>query len=248
MIDPDAVAEMKKQQAPEAVVRVESKFPSPSENDALGLVKRALAVREPGRVAALFHPGGSSSEEIVAFLSNLGALDGVLDHCDWLSSIDANGLSIDGMQINFKNGDKVRQRVAFLTPDSGGVWKIDFDAFARTVTPSWRDLLEKGADHAVVRVILGSDSYYNGPFADDTQWSCYGMASPDTDQLLLGYCKTDSPQAAALRWMLSSETKIRRATLEIQRVAGASPKQFEIVRVLAEDWVVGPKAFDEGFK
>ena len=248
MMDSGAAAEAKIQQNPEAHVRVASQFPSPSEKDALGLAKRAMGIREPGMVAGLFHPGAASPQEIVDFIGGLGALDGAFDHYEWLSSLDANGLSLDGVLLHFMKGGKPRQRIAFLTPDTDGIWKIDFEAFARKTTPSWKELLEKGGDHAVVRVFLGTDSYYNGPFKDDTQWSCYGIGSPDTDQVLLGYSRLESPQTEAIKWMVSKGGGINRATLEIRRVDGAAPNQFEIVRVLAQDWVMSPKPFDEGFK
>jgi hypothetical protein len=35
--------------------------------------------------------------------------------------------------------------------------------------------------------------------------------------------------------------------MEIQRVEGAESRQFEILKVVAEDWVVGEVPFDEGF-
>ena len=36
--------------------------------------------------------------------------------------------------------------------------------------------------------------------------------------------------------------------LEIRRIEGAESRQFEITRVLAEDWVMSAKPFDENFK
>ncbi len=232
----------------EEEVRVRSKFQSPSESEALGMVRQALEIREPGKVAERFHLGTADPEKIAAFLKNLSTTDGPLDHYDWIGSADANDLQLEGVVITFKADGKLRQRIAFLAPDATGVWKIDFDGFARTVSPSWEELLEKGAETAVVRVFLGEDSYYNGVFSDDKQWICYGLASPDCGEVLLGYCKVDSPQAAAIKWMFSKGNKISRATLEIRRVEGASAKQFEIIKVLAEDWVMAGMPFDEGFE
>jgi hypothetical protein len=162
--------------------------------------------------------------------------------------MDANGLSMDGVLVPFeKEEEEARHRLALLTPDAAGVWKIDFEAFARVVEPSWQELLERGAAEAKVRVHLAADSYYNGPFKDDKEWICYGMGSPDIDEVLIGYCRAGSPQEEAIRWMFSKGEKLNRATLQIRRVEGASAKQFEITRVLAEDWVSGDKPFDEGF-
>jgi hypothetical protein len=222
----------------DARVRVASKFPSPSREKALEMVKRALANRDPELLDSLFRTGTSSRAEILAFLNASDQRDGFIDHYEWLSSMDVNGLLLDGVLITYKSKEKPVQRLAFLTPDAVGNWKMDFDAFARTVTPSWQDLLEKGARQAQVRVFVGPDVYYNGPFGDDKQWICYGLASPDTETLLRGYCRVGSDVAVAMGKLFLDGRKLSRATLEIQRVNDGGPLQFEITRVAAEDWVV----------
>lgn len=228
--------------------RVASKYPSPDEKDAIGLVKDALATREADQVSLCFHSGSASPREVVEFLGKLPALDGPVDRLEWLSSVDANDLQIDGVLIHSTKEGKLRQRFAFLTPGENGVWKIDFDSFARTVRPSWQEVIENRAPQAVVRVFLMTDSYYNGVFRNDKEWECYGMASPDHEELLLGYCKVGSPQAATLKWIFQQGQNLNRAVLEIKRPADSASKQFEITRVLAHDWVLGPKPFDESFK
>ncbi len=232
----------------DAAARVASRFPSPPEAEALAIVRLGLAIRDPEKVAEYFRPGSASPQEIVNYLQSLEARDGSIDLLEWLSSMDANGLSIDGVVVNFKGKDRPRNRLALLTPDEVGIWKIDFEAFARSVNPSWAELLEHQAEVAQVRVYAVRDNYYNGLFMDEKQWICYGLASPDTDQTLQAYCKIGSPQAAALGWIFSAENKMTRMTLEIRRVAGAAPRQFEIAKVLAVDWVVSAVPFDEGFK
>ena len=52
----------------------------------------------------------------------------------------------------------------------------------------------------------------------------------------------------ALERFFSKEIPVPRAILEIRRVEGAEPRQLEISRVLAEDWVMGDAPFDEQFK
>jgi len=232
---------------PRQEARVVSRFASPSEDEALALVKHALSIRKPEKVAGFFRPGAASPQEVVDFLAGMKSVDGVVERYTWLSSMDANRLSIDGVLVSFNDPEKPRSRLALLTPDETGTWKIDFDAFARTVKPSWDDIVEKGAALALVRVHIVKDSYYNAAFRDDKQWVCHRMASPDAEEMLLGYCKVGSRQAAALNWMFSQEGKMTRATLEIRRVDGGESRQFEILKVIAEDWVVGEVPFDEGF-
>ena len=227
--------------------RVVSQFASPSEDEALALVKQALSVREPERVDVFFRSGAASPQEVVDFLTGMESVDGVIERYTWLSSMDANGLSVDGVLLEFKGVERPIPRLALLTHDAAGKWKVDFEALARVVKPSWNEIHENGTALARVRVYVAKDSYYNGAFKNDKQWVCHRMASPDTEQFLLGYCRVGSRQAAALDWMFSRENGGRRATMEIQRVEGAESRQFEILKVVAEDWVVGEVPFDEGF-
>lgn len=238
-----------------AEARVVSRFESPSEGEALGWVKRAIAVREPGKVAEFFHTGGNSPEAIVGFLGGMAALDGPVTEYSWLSSMDANGLLIDGVLVKTQSDEGPRNRLALLTPDAAGTWKVDFDAFARTAEPPLKDLLEGGAAEGLIRVIVAADSYFNGPFRDDSQWECYGMVSPDTEVVMLGYCRRGSAQAAAMAKIVadgdeasSGGRSVRRATLKVRHHADGERRQFEISRVMAEDWVMAGKAFDEGFQ
>jgi hypothetical protein len=79
------------------------------------------------------------------------------------------------------------------------------------------------------------------------------MASPDTETILLGYCRKGSPQERAMERIVSEEKdeprhRLNRVTLEIRRPQGAEIRQFEITRVLAEDWVMAAAPFDAAFK
>lgn len=228
-----------------------SKFESPTESAALDLVKQALAVRDPGEVGQYFRHQADEAA-VVAFLAGMETSDGTVIGYQWLSSMDANGLLIDGVLVNTSKEGAPQNRMALLTPDDNGVWKIDFEAFARAVQPSWEELLAEGDHGGVVRVILGRDSYFNGPFKDDGKWQSYGMASPDHDTILVGYCRKGSPQERAMEWISSQDKnsagqRFNRATLELKRPVGAESRQFEISRVLAEDWVLADQPFDAAF-
>lgn len=222
-------------------VRVASKFPSPSEKAALDLVKRALSNRDPDKVESYFRIGSSSPAEILNFLRKSAKADGSVEHYQWLSSMDSGGILLEGVLVAYPSKGKPVQRIVFLTPDAGGDWKVDFDAFARTVTPPWDEVLKKQTNEAQVRVYVGHDSYFNGPFGDDKEWICYAIASPDQEESLHGYCKVGSPQAEEMEKMLSGDHKLSRATLNIKRVKDGDSNQFEISRVMAEDWVVAER-------
>jgi hypothetical protein len=233
-------------------VRIVSKFPSPSEAEALELVKRALANRDPERVESYFRLDAVDAKGVVEFLDGAEAREGQAVSFDWQGSMDVEGLLLDGVLIKYTGIQRPVERLVLLTPDDTGVWKIDFDAFARTSIPPWEELLGKRVDHARVRVMIARDVYYNGPFVDETKWICFGMASPESNgiltedaSLLRGYCKAGSPQAKALKRMFSGGERIHRATLEIGRIANSESRQFEIRRVLADDWVLTSTPYDE---
>jgi hypothetical protein len=225
-----------------------TQFPAPTSDEAIALVKQALAIREPEKIAEYFRLDEAGPQEIIDFLQATDDRDGKLEGMRWLSSVRTTAVPLEGVLLIFKGQDGPRRRWALLTPDPLGKWRIDFDAFARKVTPSWSDLLEKQMPVGMVRVFVSKDHYYNGPFTDDKIWLSCAINSLDSRENLNAYCKIGSPQAAAIRWMLSKEAKIVRAILEIRRVEGAESRQFEISKVLAEDWVMGPTPFDENFK
>jgi hypothetical protein len=235
--------------ADDAKVRVISKFKSPSKEEALALVKKALALRTPEGVEDLIRTGPLTAAEVVDYLKAMKSVDGEIADYAWLSSIDKNGLLLEGVQVSFAGRDKPRSRLAILTPDLKGVWKMDFEAFARWVKPSWETIVDQKAETALIRVYVTKDNYFNGPFKDDRKWAAYKMASPDMDEMFVGYCMVDSAQHRALELMWArGEIEVTRATLEIKRVEGADRWQFEITRVLAEDWVMAEKPLDEGLQ
>ena len=235
-------------EANEERVRVVSKFQSPSELDAIATVKQALAIRTVGPIEDYFRLGTTSREEVLEFLQGLEAENGKVRELKWLSSIDSNGLSVDGVQVSFAREDKRCIRMALLTPDASGKWKIDFDGFARTTKQSWDKFLNKSVTNIQVRAYVAKDMYYNGPFSNEHQWLCYRIVSPDREESLFGYCNIGSVQANALDAILARQAELPRVVLEISQVEGADPRQVMISRVLGEDWILGNVPFEERFK
>lgn len=239
-------------QADEQRVRIASKFPSPSESAATAILERALAVRDPHAAEKWFRLGPASGAEVVAFLEGLQSEDDPHAKILWDGSVDKNGLSLEGLMVTYGEGKPEQQRLAFLTPDEKGEWKVDFGAFARWTQPSWTEVLEQNVEQAEIRVLVGAEHlpYYNGVFRDDLEWSAYKMVSPDLrNESLEGYCKRGSAQDRALQRILQESElgQSQRATLQVRRVPGSERKQLEILRVLAEDWVLAPQPFDERF-
>ena len=234
--------------------RVPSRFPSPSREVAVDFVTRAMRVRDPARVPEFFRLGSTTAAAVATYLENMEGNDGPITKYQWLSSMDPNNMLVDGVSVHTKQGDKTRTRLALLTPDEKGKWKIDFEAFARIVKPTWPEVLNSSPEHDnIVRVQFTADNYYNGPFKDESQWICYRLGSPDLTDDILGYCRRKSPQATAMKLIVAAGNKpsnpkgLRRATLEIRRIKDGEARQFEITRVLAEDWVLNATPFDAPF-
>lgn len=215
------------------------------EEQAIDLTKRALAARDPAEVKKLMHTDPASAAEVVAFLDSLAAKDGEIVAYDWVARLDTTRTDVEGVLVSFKKDDERRNRLALVSPDVLGNWKMDFAAFARLAVPDWSEFLDAKEGSAIVRVYVAEDQYFNGPFKESDGWRCFGVASPDVPELLFGYCQEGTPQFNAIRRTLTGGTKLMRMTLEIERVQDADRRQFLIKRVLAQDWAVGAVAFDK---
>ena len=246
--------QVSKSRMTEDQVRIVSKVKSPTEEQAIEMVLDALKSHDEKTVGEKFRLTDTRASEVLGFLKDTqaGAVESA--NLSWLGSVDIENLLMEGVLVDGDSGDSKFGRTAFLVPDEKGVWKVDFDAYARCSKPDWKELLESRAERAKVRVLLAPDSYYNGPFAEEATWACYGMTSPEAGKLLreeqrvmYGYCRKDSPQAKALKRVVSSGHPIMRVTLEIRCANREDKLQFEITRVFSEDWVVPDKPFDERF-
>lgn len=226
----------------DAAVRIVSKFPSPSSEEAISIVKKALLNRDPAFVSDYFRMGSASPQEIVDYCAKADERDGVLGELLWLSSVDTDGLLLEGVLVAYEGNEKSVQRLALLSPDAKGHWKLDFDAFARTVKPSWDKVLEKQALRGLVRVLIAPDVYYNGPFSDESKWVCYALNSPDLKGLLRAYCRAGTPLADSVAKIFEDGRQLSRVTLEINRIPDSEKSQFEITRLLATDWVLPEEA------
>lgn len=215
----------------------ESPITSPSESEAIAIVKRTITLQDPKKITDDVRLGASKVDEVLRFFSEMDKTDGKIIGYDWLSSKDQRDIPIEAVGVTFEADFLKTRRLALLTPNDQGIWQLDFDSFARIVSPSWEKILSGGVGKATVRVLVGGESYYNGPFTEEA-WSSFGMGSPDIDESLYGYCKKGSAAEAELKDLLSGGVKSCRVTLEIQSLPGGGRTQFEITKVLVVDWVL----------
>ncbi len=211
-------------------------FVPPTSDEALRLVRGALEVRDPAMVPDYFRMGSATAEEIADFLMQSDARDGLATGYEWQSSLDAGGMQAEGVVVSYSGRQRRTERLACLTPDEMGRWKVDFDAFARTCSPVWDKLADFKGD-PVVRACLMRDSYYNGIFGDDKEWQSYSIQLPEKSQGLRAYCKRGTPQAAAVESLLA-DGRYSRGTFQLRRLPGAEKWQFEIVGLVSREWLV----------
>lgn len=224
----------------------------PSSGELEEIVDKFLKARSEVELAPLIRKSDQEMPEILDKLAGLEAKDGEFHNLKYLGGMASRCLRAEGVLVNFKGG---HNRLAILTPDEAGQWRIDFDGFDRYLSKPIDEIISGEAIDARVRFYVSTDSYYNGRFKDDAGWVCYGMGSPDSDKLMFGYVPAGSPQHQALKSVIAtkdearagntSRSRLRRMTLDIRHHVGSEARQFEILRVLSDEWAIGPIPLDE---
>lgn len=209
-------------------------------------VSTFLAARTPEDLEPLIRGSSQRPDRIAAKLAELETEDGRISSVSYFGPIESKNLQLESVVVNFDTG---RNRIALLAPDPAGVWRVDFDAFDRHVTTDWTTLLTGDPSEATVRIYACLDNYYNGRYANDREWACYGLASPDHETLMFGYALRGSPQHMAMAQLLRRLPKtiiptVKRMTLDLRHTGTGDRRQFEIIRVMADDWALGDEPFD----
>jgi len=226
---------------------VASSLPAPEPAEMEKTVTAFLAARRPQDLDPLIRGSSLRPDQIVAQLASLEAEDGKIRSVRYLRPIDSRSARLESVLVTFANGGN---RIAFLSPDANKQWRVDFDGFARYVHPSWKKILEGTAGEATVRVQVIPDNYYNGTYQDERSWACFAMPSPDHQTLIFGYAARGTPQHAALvstmnRAERSAQGGLQRMTLMIRHSGSGDRRQFEITRVLSDDWALGDLPLDD---
>lgn len=225
-----------------------SDMPTLDPEQALGIVKAAFENRDPAFVADHFLLDSlTDPNEALRVLAHVRETEGDTTSMKWIGEIYCNGMHRGQVVLFMDNGERQRNRLAQLLVGNDGRWRIDLDSYLRIVSPDWKTILSSQSGTSLVRVFLAPDSYYNGIYADESEWRAYALASPDVEDILYGYAKHGSSQHKAIARILSSEHPPHRATLRILKNPESGARQFEISRVVAENWVVGDNDFDEAF-
>ncbi|MBC7981137.1 MAG: hypothetical protein H7Y36_11290 [Armatimonadetes bacterium] len=213
---------------------------------ALKLVLAALENTDPLLFSKYFiFPRELEPARGITRLQEIQSADGKIDNLDWVGTKFIHGLGTEEVVVYMTHSGRTVNRIAQVIPQTDGTWRIDFDSYTRASSPNWYKILSGKGGEATVRIFIDADSYYNGPFSDDSKWKCYAIASPDVDALMYAYTKIGSPQELAIQRLLSQEEPVHRALLKIKSHDNSASRQFEITRVLSDNWVLGDRLFDE---
>jgi len=223
-------------------------LPDLQSDEAIGIVNKALANRDPGLIRDFFILGkGDTPEQAMEELVRISDAEGSIVRTKWLGLKFPNGSTVLQVYVFTAREGKERARTAQFAQDADGKWRIDLDAYLRKCVPPLAEVVAGEAGTSQVRVFVDEDHYYHGIYSDETKWKVYALASPDITEMLYAYAKRGSSQDKAMRRIIDTDEKLHRATLGILKQPDSGPRQFEISRVIAEDWIIGDKDFDESF-
>lgn len=217
-------------------------------DDAVELVRAALQNRDPALVESFFIFGGAAAtpEKIIDLLKRIEGEDGNPHGFDPLGARMTRGVVAEEVMVTSRKDGRDSHRLTQLL-FVNGKWRIDLDSYVRHVSPSWEDILDRKCDVAIIRVFVNPDSYYNGNKYLEDRWKCYALISPDVDEILFGYAARNSVQEEAMDRIMAKEEEFHRAIIEVSITKEQGRKQFEISRVLADDWLAGDIHFDVSF-
>lgn len=230
----------------------------PSEREAQQIIERAILSSNATALHELIHITEEvSTSEMHEFFSELTERQGEIVQYQWIGTPErAQQFQRQMMNVVFEKDFLRTIRTAQLLPDVNGLWKLDFPSFARWCDPPIA-LMESAAGHpgGRVRAVFSRDSYYNGIFADEREWVCFSFTSPDADVSGYAYARIDSPVHEMMTSLLGrnrsaqssppAQSSPTRLTVEIARVEGANPRQFELTRVVSGHWLASEFADTE---
>ncbi len=231
--------------------------PPLSIENAVDRVKKAIATTSVEEVGQSFHLGDEKASGVLEYLKGLELSEDKGIKMSWVLS-GSGERPYQGIAVQWMDDRQLRARLAPLFPDESGVWKVDFEVFACRCTPNWEHIQQGEVSEAKVRVVMREDNYFNLPFWDEG-WRCFRLTWLEDERPIYGYIRKGSPQELAVNEMLrksksatlskSQDHKPRmRAMLQVKRPEEALKNQFEIVRVLASDWLEEEVPYDQQFE
>ena len=168
------------------------------------------------------------------FESHQPDLESGIDTGKYLGHNQMLEISYHLFEAKFGSGD-----VRYLyVVEEGEELKIDWDAYSRTGTSSWENLLTGVSGDAEMPVFLRPSAYYNHGFSDKISYSAYVAFSPDLDRDVFLYVQRQSTTESALDRAVGSSPGPVPVRVRIKDVDGSHQHwQFLCTHVVASAWV-----------
>ncbi len=217
-------------------------------DEAIKIVTQALANRDPALIHDFFILGeGENPVEVMEDLIRIRETEGEITQTEWLALKFPSDSNARQVIVHSAREEIEQTRRAQLIRGSDGKWRIDLHAYLRKCDPSLKEIISAQSGTFIVRMFIAEESSYRGIYSDRSQWRAYSLASPDINDALYAYAKRGSSQDKALRSILLTHENFHHSTLSIVKQANSEPRQFEISRVIAANWIIGEEDFDKSF-
>ena len=159
------------------------------------------------------------------------------------------GLNTDTGYMNFMvSFPSGKQRLLSVIPEKNGP-RIDWDSYARHGSATWEQLLSEQVGTADIQVIIKPSDHYAFHYRDEEQWRSFVIHGPDLDRSIYAYTERGSKMDQVLQKLPASRgISGLRSILRLTSVPGsAQRRQFTISHVLASDWVMPSRSFQDTF-
>ncbi|GAA5484343.1 hypothetical protein [Haloferula sargassicola] len=242
-------------------------LPALSGERALDMARRLLDATSASELELLLRPGEVDTRDALHLLADIRRHAPEHIEPEWLGPSQCEVANLQRACVRYGTSDI---RLIAFTPDEGGRWEIDFDAFSRHCDPPFAEVAANRTDEALIRGVVSRDYYFNNLYANDAEWACYLIRSTDTEdgQMITAYCPRSSATEAAIERVenrnrhhlddLMALGRVRsqqmlervpfRMTLRIRHEEGAEPRQWRITEAVADDWVIGKRTLEEVMK
>jgi hypothetical protein len=224
---------------------VSLQFPSPSPAEVSRLVKKVAGNQRPEDFDAYARLKDVGATEASLYLTKLAETHGGIKQVSSSGPVPAAGIQLEAARVSFLNAN-VRDRAAFLTPDSEGNWQMDLASFMAKSSIDWTTFCDSSTEEGLLRVSATRSNYYNGDFTDK-EWACFEIRHPESDQVLMGYAAIGSPAERALSFLLKGRPAAM-VILKAHKVPSHGNRQAVITSVLSDTWVLTDEAYDEDFQ
>lgn len=224
---------------------VSLQFPSPGPTEVAQLVKKVVGTQRPEDFDAHARLKDVGATEASAYLAKLAETHGGIKQVSLSGPVPAQRIQLEAARVSFLNAN-VRDRAAFLTPDSEGNWQMDLASFMVKSSIDWTTFCESTTEEGLLRVSVRRDTYYNGDFTDK-EWACFEIRHPESEQGLVGYAAIGSPAERALSFLLKGRPAAM-VILKARKVPSYGNRQAVISSVLSDTWVLTDEVYDEDFQ